>query len=282
MTPPQELDQAGSATDRPVLLDTTEIVAHEAALECSLVPWDSKTFGFAVAQITRIDIGVEGDAVGLFQSFEAWCADRDVRLVSCRLDHERLRESMALEDDGFRFVEMVYRPRRSLEDLPAPDPAINVAPASPSDLASIESIAYDAFSTGRYFIDRRLPPDLSQRRYASWVASSFEAPNQAVLKAEMDGDLVGFFIVEHRPDGSVYWHLTAIAPSWQGKGVGLNLWKTMLLRHRSEGATFVETTISAHNTPALNLYARLGFTFSAAQMTFHRLRDSAGGGDRAG
>jgi RimJ/RimL family protein N-acetyltransferase len=96
-----------------------------------------------------------------------------------------------------------------------------------------------------------------------------------VLKAEVAGDLVGFFIVEHRPDQSVYWHLTAIAPRWQGKGIGTSLWRTMLLRHRAEGATSVETTISAHNAPAMNLYARLGFSFASAQMTFHRLRDTS-------
>ena len=45
----------------------------------------------------------------------------------------------------------------------------------------------------------------------------------------------------------------------------------MLLRHRREGASFVETTISGHNLAALNLYARLGFSFGAAQMTFHWL-----------
>jgi RimJ/RimL family protein N-acetyltransferase len=94
-----------------------------------------------------------------------------------------------------------------------------------------------------------------------------------VLKAEVDGRLVGFFIVENRPDGSAYWHLTAIAPEWQGKGMGMSVWQAALLRHRSEGASAVETTISGHNLPIINLYARLGFRFASAQMTFHRLRE---------
>lgn len=85
--------------------------------------------------------------------------------------------------------------------------------------------------------------------------------------------MVGFFIVEPHLDRSVYWHLTAIAPPWQGKGIGLSLWQTMLIRHATEGATAVETTISGHNLPALNLYARLGFAMTSAQMTFHWLRN---------
>jgi GNAT superfamily N-acetyltransferase len=242
-------------------------------MECSLVPWDSEIFGFPVAQISRLQLGDDARASGTLREFDAWCADHDVRLVSCRLDHTRLRESMALEEAGFRFVEMVHEPHLDLVDgMAAPSHVIAVEHAGQGDLTSIEEIAYSAFSTGRFLLDWRLSPELSKRRYATWVRNSLDAPQQTVLKAELEGDLVGFFIVEHRSDGTVYWHLTAIAPGWQGKGVGMSLWRTMLLRHRTEGATAVETTISGHNAPALNLYARLGFTFGPAKMTFHWLR----------
>ena len=98
-----------------------------------------------------------------------------------------------------------------------------------------------------------------------------------MLTFEIAGQLVGFFIVERRPSGDAYWHLTAVAAGWQGKGVGTSIWQTMLLRHRTEGVTSVETTISAHNLPAMNLYSRLGFSFTAAQTTFHWLRGPAAG-----
>jgi RimJ/RimL family protein N-acetyltransferase len=180
---------------------------------------------------------------------------------------------MALEGHGFRFVEMVFRPRRDTFDgIAEPDHDIEIAPAGAGDLAAIEEIAHAAFTTGRFLLDWRLPPGLSMRRYATWVRNSFGSPSQVVLKAESDGDLVGFFIVEQRPQAGVYWHLTAIAPRWQGQGMGLSVWQAMLLRHRAEGARSVETTISGHNPAAINLYARLGFAFGSAQMTFHLLR----------
>jgi RimJ/RimL family protein N-acetyltransferase len=273
--PPERHDPTGTGSDRSPTIDTTTIEADGAALDCSLVPWDSASFGFPVAQVTRVELGPDGQSGAMLQTFDAWCAAREVRLVSCRLDHTRLRESMALEGHGFRFVEWVYEPRLDAFDgIPAPRHAIEIARAEPGDLASIEEIAYEAFSTGRFLLDSRLAPELSRRRYASWVRTSFTAPGQMVLKAEVDGELLGFFIVEHRPDGGVYWHLTAVAPRWQGKGMGLSLWRTMLLRHQAEGATSVATTISGHNLPAINLYARLGFAFSAAKMTFHWLPGS--------
>ena len=259
----------------PSTNDPTRIDHGGSTLECSLVPWDTEIFGFPVAQVDRVELAGDAGADEVMARFDAWCADRDVRLVSCRLDHARLRESMALEGLGFRFVEMVYSPRISdLGSVAAPQHAIEVGEPVPGDLEAIEEIAYAVFSTGRFLLDWRLPGELSRRRYATWVRNSLDSSEQTVLKAESGGELIGFFIVEPRPDRSVYWHLTAIAPGWHGKGMGKSLWQTMLIRHRTEGATAVATTISGHNAPAMNLHARLGFTFESAQMTFHWLRDT--------
>ena len=257
-----------------------DIVRHSAdgaELDAFLVPWDTDIFGFPVAQISQLDLGPPGtSSSAVFDSFETWCSSHDVRLVSCRLDHTRIRESMELEAHGFRFVEIVYEPRRDgLGDVPSPGHDIEVTDATQADLPAIAAIAATAFTTGRFLLDPRLPPDLSHRRYASWVRSAFTAPPQRVLKAESAGELVGFFIVERRDDASVYWHLTAVAPEQQGRGIGLSLWRTMLRRHAAEGATFVETTISGHNLAAINLYARLGFAFPSAGMTLHRFVDRA-------
>ncbi len=72
------------------MLPTTHpsrIERNGAALECSLVPWDSEIFGFPVAQIVRLELGLGAQVKEILQEFDAWCARHDVRLVSCRLDH---------------------------------------------------------------------------------------------------------------------------------------------------------------------------------------------------
>jgi ribosomal protein S18 acetylase RimI-like enzyme len=265
----------GSIPEATFELGAQELAVGASRLACSLVPWDTATFGFPVAQVTEIELGTSATAADeLLDAFEAWLRDNRIRLVSCRLDHRKLRESMALEARGFRFIEMVYRPQHArLDAVARPAHPIDVRPAATDDLAAVEEIAATAFTTGRFLLDERLPPALSHRRYASWVRSSAAERSQRILVAELGGGLVGFFIVERFPDGRVYWHLTAIHPAWQGKGLGASLWQTMLRRHAAEGATTVETTISAHNLPALNLYARLGFTFPSASLTLHRLVD---------
>ena len=248
-----------------------------SSIVCSLVPEDSRTFGFPVAAITALDLDETDGLDAPFRDLDGWCREERVRLVSCRLDHLRLRESMELERHGFRFVETVYRPRladpgrgsssRTSRSRSGRRPA--------DDLPAVEAMAHDAFTTGRFLLDARLDPELSRRRYANWVRTSFGNPSHQVLVGELDGRPVGFFVVEREADDRVYWHLTAVAPDAQGRGVGLSLWRTMLLRHRSEGVGVVETTVSGHNPAVMNLYARLGFSFTAPQMTLHWLREPA-------
>jgi RimJ/RimL family protein N-acetyltransferase len=256
----------------PQTIESIRFERQGGFLDCFLVPWDSRIFGQPVAQIEGFEFANETESRGLLEDLDTWCTNHGVRFVSCRLDHLNLRGSMALEERGFRFVEIVYRPRLDLISSAIPEhSAIVVSEAGDADRSKIERIASSAFTTGRFLLDWRLPGALSQRRYASWVRSSLQASGQTVLKAEHDGEIFGFFIVERRPDRSMYWHLTAIDQRWQGKGLGLGLWQTMLRRHEAEAASYVETTISAHNLRAMNLYARLGFSFASAQMTFHRL-----------
>jgi ribosomal protein S18 acetylase RimI-like enzyme len=240
-----------------------------------LVSWDTAILGFPVGQIERIEVRDRAAAAEAFAAYEAWRDAERVDLVSCRLLHDRLVESMFLEEHGFRFVEMVYSPRLDrLQEWPGAAPAqLRIAPTGPADLPAIQDIAERAFATGRLLMDWRLDPRLSALRYRTWVENSFHDPRHEVLQARIHGDLVGFFVVQACADRSVYWHLTAVAPQWQGQGVGMRLWTAMLARFREAGMQAVETTISAHNAAVLNLYARLGFRFQSPRMTLHWLRN---------
>ena len=120
---------------------------------------------------------------------------------------------------------------------------------------------------GRLAVD--IGQELGGRRYADWVVRSLTNPKHQVLCAVVDDQTAGLFIIEPEPNGSVYWHLTAVVPQWQGKGVGKAMWASMLLGHAVHGARRVHTTISARNVPVVNLYARLGWRFMECQMSYH-------------
>jgi RimJ/RimL family protein N-acetyltransferase len=236
------------------------------------VPWDSELLGYPVAQIDKLEIDDSGDASAAFGRFRAWCEERRIRLASCRLPSDRLRESLLLEEQGFRFIEMVYAPECLLEKAsPRMGTRLSVSEVGRSDLPAIQSIAGSVFTMGRFLLDWRLDPEASHRRYRAWIQNSFDDPHHKVMKAMSGDEIVGFFIVEERAERRCYWHLAAMAPQWQGKGLGVEMWESMLALHKAAGLSRIETTISAHNVPVLNLYARLGFRLRAPQMTFHWL-----------
>lgn len=256
----------GSPLELTLATPRLRLVAQEAS-------WDTVVFGVPVVQVQALELFNPNGAAADYAAFQDWLDVERVGIVSCRLAHDRLREAMFLEANGFRFVEMVLHPRldrlRQLSFLPDD---LRIAPATEADLGELQDIAERAFTHERYQMDPRLDPRLGGQRYGRWIHNSLHHPVQRLLKV-LDGErLVGLFIVEKRADLSAYWHLTAIAPQWQGRGYGRRVWRAMLHRHHTEGCDAVTTTISARNTPVLNLYAELNFRFLPPEMTFHWVR----------
>jgi GNAT superfamily N-acetyltransferase len=137
----------------------------------------------------------------------------------------------------------------------------------------VQTIAEQSFVTSRFFIDPLICPQRGAARYATWVRNSAKDPAQQVLVAELEGEIAGFFIVQEREQAgqrSAYWHLTAVAAAFQGRGVGKRLWRMVMNWHREHGCRQLRTAISGHNLPVLALYGQLGFRFERAETTLHR------------
>jgi len=238
-------------------------------------PWDSAIFLAPVAQIDLLQVLDSHAALEDYAQYQAWVASEHIGIVSCRLAHDRLRESMLLEANGFRFIEMVLHPRLDgLQKRSITADDLKILPATEADIPSLREIAATAFSNERYHIDPRLNPRLGDERYARWVGNSLGHKTQQLLKVLDGGRLIGLFVVEATSSQSVYWHLTAISPQWQGCGYGRRVWTSMLRHHQEQGHETVSTTISARNVRVLNLYAFLGFRFMPPEMTLHWVRGS--------
>ena len=264
------------STDHPVshVASSGCIDTSGLQLEWAEAPWDTAIYGFMVLQITRLEVRgrtASQDLVAFERAREATGSG----LVSCRLQHDRLRESMLLEEAGFRFIEMLYLPEFDLSTLDAAsnDGDLQIVRATQADLPQVLQIAGTAFRNERFHIDPRLSPELSDKRYQSWARSSLCHPTQQLFVIS-DGEkkVVAFFVTELLSDGTCYWHLNAVAPEYQGNGYGRRAWSAMLEHARVNGARRVRTSIVARNHRVLNLYARLGFRFPPPLMTFHWVR----------
>jgi RimJ/RimL family protein N-acetyltransferase len=251
-------------------LDTLNLL-----LEWIEATWDSVVFGCPVLQIIRME--VRSPLAGIdFAVFEELRERMKAGMVSCRMPHAALKDSMLLEEHGFRFIEMVYLPElNDLSEYAKADepPDLLVRRAREADLPVLMDIAGSAFRNERFHVDPRLDATLADKRYRNWVKSSHNHASQRLYSIHDGSRLVSFFVTEMMPDGTYYWHLNAVAPEAQGQGYGRRAWQAMLRQAREAGAQRVRTSIVARNHRVLNLYARLGFRFSPPLMTFHWVRE---------
>jgi len=247
---------------------------HLKLISCE-APWDSAVFSVPVAQINKFEVTNYRVASEDYVQYQSWVSDNQIGIVSCRLSEDRLHESMLLEKNGFRFVEMVLHPQLTkLQRQIIDEDDLQILPVIEADLEELRAIAECSFTNERYHVDPRIDSRLADVRYGRWVSNSLKHGMQRLLKI-LEGDrLIGFFLIEATTNKSIYWHLTAVAPQWQGRGYGKRIWRAMLRQHQIEGFDTVTTTISARNIRVLNLYARLGFQFLPLEMTFHWIRDS--------
>lgn len=257
----------------------TELVNSDSLhMTWSRAPWDEAVCGYPVLQVTQLRV-LGADATRDMLIFERARDEIGAGLVSCRLPHDSLRESMLLEDFGFRFIEMMYPPEISLSGLAVDvqETGLSVSLAADDDMPFLLEVARTAFRNERFWMDPRIAPGVSDKRYQNWVASSRQHASQELHVVRESGKMIGFFVLEMMPDGTCYWHLTALAPDAQGKGYGRRVWTTMLEHAASRGARRVRTSIAARNVRVLSLYARLGFQFAPPMMTFHWVEDSFAG-----
>ncbi len=245
--------------------------SSSAALDLTyhLAPWDRPVFSGNTAVISAIKVRPKVDPGPAFESFRNWCRAHDVRLVSCRLPQDHLAECGFLEAQGFRFIELNYRPTLVGLERFSDEQAISVRPALPSDAAEITDFAGRIFDTGRLHVDPQVGADIGNRRYAAWAANAFENPAQNVLKCVMDGRTVAFMVVEQPTATSRFWSLVGLAPGLTGQRLGKRVWRAVLAFHHREGVREVSTSVSSHNTAAINLYVSLHFRFPSPTITLH-------------
>jgi len=251
-----------------------DAVTNNGVLRAEGVSWDSEVFGFRVAQISKLEISHEvvGQSSDLAPQLLSWVSKHRISLISCRLPADNLAESAWLEKLGFRFVETVLHPYLdlNLSEMPG-ESEVGVRRVRAADHVEIERVASKAFRYERYHADPYVDSKKADLRYRNWIRSAINAKSEELLALTFgDEQLIGFFLVKVEND-KVDWLLTAIAPEFQGVGLGRQAWLAMIRYHKMESSISrrIMTTISARNIEVLNLYASLGFKFAPPGITFH-------------
>ena len=176
------------------LFSYVEERTESPALDLSyhLAPWDEPVFHGNTAVIASIHVRMEREAAATFEVFRDWCYRNLTKLVCCRLPQDQLTECGFLEKQGFRFIELNYRPVLSGLGGFSEDPEITVCSALPEDAKEISGFAAQIFTTGRLHVDPLVGAEIGNRRYGAWAENAFHHPDQRVLKCQMGAARVPF------------------------------------------------------------------------------------------
>ena len=240
----------------------------------SMVPWDTELFGFRVAVYRvgaeRLDSGERQEFV---ERFQLWSGENQISLCSCTIPANELYSHWKcyLGDAGFQIVDFSLQATlNGLQKANLPKARTELREAQLDDHGTIEAIAAQSFRNGRYHADPIFPLELADKRYSNWVRKALASKNgiDHVYVMGDPGTVQGFYHVTIE-NGVSDLRLAAIAPNLKGTPLGFHLYVSVLHLLKRAGVRRAVTSISAANTAVMNVYAMLGFSFSAPEMIFH-------------
>ena len=222
---------------------------HAAGL-IEATPWDARALGGETFEVKR----VTPEAMALVAARPGHYTAKVDPLACKRLLHE----------SGFYYCDTLLEPECARGDLVVHErPGIAVSASVPLD--RLLGLCHGAFAHDRFHRDFNVAPAAADARYDNWLAQMHAAGQ--VYGVSVDGELAAFIaLVGERMV------LHAMAPGQQGRGLAKYVWSAAC-RHFFEERRLarLESSISAANLAAVNLYASLGFRFRAALDVYHRL-----------
>ena len=249
-----------------------------SALSCARVPWDSDLLGLDVVEMRVREPDPEAAARAL-RDWLAASAPQPPFLLVLRTDPADVALGEAVGRLGFYPVELSYElslPLRRLGAIaPGWRPRARLRRAEGRDLSALQDIARSAFRADRFHRDPHIPAATADGRYASWIAEGMTAGEPIfVYENERTSEVLGFFHLRESGERSIDISLAAMHPRFQGTGLGAAMYEAALSESRDLGYDSATTRISAANLDVVNVFARLGFTFCRARLTWHLWRSS--------
>lgn len=215
----------------------------------------------------------------------AFCQARQVVLLIARCAAAALPTVQQMERQGFLLMDTLLYYARPLDSVPLPE-ADDIAPAQirplrpddPADVQQVQQAAAEAFRgyAGHYHADSRLPPPRCDEVYVSWAVRACQdaAVADAVLLAELEGQVVGFGVLQRADAESGDGRLYGIVPAARGRGIYRALMVHSMHWCQAQGMSRMLYSTQLTNIAAQKVCVRLGFELSHAYYTFHRWFDA--------
>lgn len=236
------------------------------------LPVDSAVLGLPVFQISGIDSHQElkGEVNRIDDLHQE-------NFLICKISSDRLDLIHFAEELGFRFVEIQLDTALSLRKAPRKYYS-NYEYSRIEDQVQLEQVLEIASTTNdsdRYSRDPMFGHKLSGRRYREFLLKSFDDPMEEIWAVvnKRNRAVLTFRSHRHLSDRCVRLLNGGVHPAYKGLGLGVVSSHLCFLNLISRGYETAETSISASNTPIVNLeLGHCGFRVTGSVAVLRRLQ----------
>lgn len=241
-----------------------------SGLLCKILEWDTSFFGFKIAQVAKRKVTLhEADLM------ISWATRDSIRCIYLLTEVDDGDTIRVAEDSGFHLmgVRMTLENNRILLDqkLPASmDGNITIRASEAEDIPILREIAKVSHHHTHFYQDQNFQREMCDSLYETWVENNCKGSADTVL----------VILIDHNPIGYVSCHLsgnergriglTAIAPGFRGRTLGVRLLTESLSWFMSRGVRQVSVVAHGRNYVAQRLYQKLGFRTTAMELWYHK------------
>jgi ribosomal protein S18 acetylase RimI-like enzyme len=235
-----------------------------AAPPCSLLEWDSRFFGFPIAQMTQHVLPKQ-----VVPAVLDWCEEHNIRCLYFLADASSSETAETAQNAGFRMIDVRIQLSRSLEaSTIAPHGGVRVV--HHADIEALKAIAREAHTDSRFFFDSRFGRARAADLFATWVATDCTGRASSVLVIDhLDTKAVGY-ISCNSTNGASQISLLGVADGFRGRGLGVALLAGALEWFHSVGGETVSVVTQMRNVAAQRLYQAAGFRTADVKVWYHR------------
>lgn len=233
---------------------------------CRLLAWDTEFWGLRIAR-------VEEDRItpARISAVDRWCGENDVACVFLLVEAGDPTATLAAEGAGFFFTDVRVTMTADVIGRRGGTGHSGIRPARSEDRERLMRLARVSHRITRFFHDPHFDDERCAELYARWLSTSFEGAADKVIVVESDGVPAGYVTCELE-DGGVAGRigLIAVAPEFQGRGLGSALCEAAFDWFAGVGATAVEIVTQGRNVAAQRVFQRAGARTTGTQLWFHK------------
>lgn len=238
-----------------------------SAEPCELRDWDTRHFGFRVAQ-------VRGDCLTpeIAGRVGAWCREQAIVCLYLLANADDGLTGQVAAAEGFVLADVRVTFARLLDAgaVLEAGTAGGIRAGRAEDILALRRIAASSFGDSRFYNDPRFPRDRCDELYAIWIENACRRGQAAVLVAEREGRPAGFITCERAGDSTGQIGLVAVDAAAQGRGLGRALVEAALHWFQCRGFHQVLVRTQARNHRAGRLYEGCGFVPQSLHCWYHR------------